>query len=120
VKSRLAHLWADHKLLFLSFVLALAVTLFFAIRSVTFLIYWSDPSHRNQSLEAWMTPRYIAHSHDVPLDMVSETLGLAGLPAARPTQKPTLHWIARHKNVPLEALISELDQAIAAHKADQQ
>lgn len=113
MKSRLAYLWSHHRYLFLAFALALAVTLFFAIRTVVFIVYWSDPAHRNQPLEPWMTPRYVANSYDVPVEFVAEYLGIT----TQPSLRPTLDRLAREKGVPVETLMRNLAAAIQAHKA---
>lgn len=111
---RLKALWRDHRLLFLSFSLALAATLFFTIRAVVFFVYWSDPAHRDQQLEGWMTPRYIAHSYHLPLEVVAEIL------AIRPEneRRPTLEALAKRKGVPIEVLIDQLDAGIRDWKAE--
>jgi hypothetical protein len=47
--------------------------------SVSFLaesIYFNDPRHKNVELEAWMTPRYMALSYDLPRPVVRELLGI--------------------------------------------
>ncbi len=108
MKSRLGHLWAHHKFLFLSFALALAVTLFFAIRTTVFFVYWSDPSHRNQPLEPWMTLGYVATSYDVQPEQVLALLGMSEAPRKR----LTLKWIATRKGVPVETLITDLTRQL--------
>ncbi|MCB1366178.1 MAG: hypothetical protein KDK00_00305 [Rhodobacteraceae bacterium] len=110
---RLAYLWRHHRALLIAFTAALAITLFFALRAVVFFVYWSDPIHRDQPLEGWMTPRYIAHSHHLPLEAV------AGMLAISPEQerRPTLEKLAKRRGVPVEVLINDLDTAIAAWKA---
>lgn len=113
---RLAHLWRHHRVLLIAFIAALAVTLLFSLRTIVFLVYWSDPEHRDQPLEGWMTPRYIAHSHHLPLDAI------AGMLAITPEQerRPTLEALANRRGVPLDVLIKELDAAISAWKAAHQ
>ena len=47
--------------------------------SATFLadaIYFNDPRHQNVQLKAWMTPRYLALSYDLPRPVVMELLGI--------------------------------------------
>jgi hypothetical protein len=47
--------------------------------SFTFLadaIYFNDPRHQNVQLKAWMTPRYLALSYDLPRPVVMELLGI--------------------------------------------
>lgn len=110
MRSRLAHLWAHHKLLFLSFALALTVTLFFVLRTVVFFVYWSDPAHRNQPLEPWMTPRYIANSYDKTPEQVMALLGLT-----KPDRlRPTLDWIAKQQGISTRQLIADLTRQLEA------
>lgn len=109
---RVKHLWAEHRLLFISFALAATVTLFFAVRTVVFAVYWSDPAHRNQPLEPWMTPYYIANSYDLPVDDVLLMLGLT----ERPSRRPTLDWIAAQKGITAKALISDLTLQLDAEQ----
>lgn len=47
--------------------------------SVSFLadaIYFNDPRHKNVELQAWMTPRYMALSYELPRPLVMELLGI--------------------------------------------
>jgi len=108
MKSRLGHLWVHHKFLFLSFALAFAVTVFFALRAVVFFVYWSDPNHRYQPLEPWMTLGYVAHSYDLSREQM---LLLVELPKA-PRLRPTLKWVAKSRGIPVEQLISELSKKL--------
>ncbi len=51
--ARLASLWQYNRGLLIAFVLALAVTLFFAVRLALFTLYWQDPAHRNEPIAGW-------------------------------------------------------------------
>lgn len=105
-------LWRDNKALLAGFVLALAVMLFFAVRTTMFWIYWADPAHRNQAIEPWMTPRYVAHSWDVPPQVVGEALGLeSGGP------RITMADLAAREGISLDALVERVMAAILAHRA---
>lgn len=64
------------KWLLAGFVLAAALTAFFAVRAVMFAVYWMDPDRGHHPVEAWMTPRYILHAYDIPRERLAETLGL--------------------------------------------
>ena len=47
--------------------------------SVTFLadaVYFNDPRHKNVELQAWMTPRYVTLSYELPRPIVLELLGI--------------------------------------------
>ncbi len=116
MKPPIAHLWAHHRALFVTFTLALLVTVIFAVRSVVFVVYWSDPAHRNQPLEAWMTPRYVAQSYDVPVEVVAEMLAVAHQRQFR----PTLRRLARQNGTDLDALKAKLLRDIAIYKSANQ
>jgi hypothetical protein len=112
MKARIAHLWADHKLLFLAFVLAVFLTLMFAMRAIMFLVIWSDPARRNQPLEPWMTPYYIAHSYDLEPDTVLQMIGIK----APKRMHPTLEWIAKTNGRSTADLIADLTRQLDARK----
>lgn len=108
-------LWRDNKLLLAGFVLALAVMLFFAVRTTLFWIYWNDPAHRNQAIEPWMTPRYIAHSWDVPPKVVGDALGLEpGGP------RITMADLAARDGIGLDEIVAKVMAAILAHRAERE
>lgn len=90
------------------FLLAAGVFLFFTIRLVFFLLYWADPSHRQQAPEPWMTPRYVAHSWGLDPQEVRNSIGLT----ERPKSRPTLKYIATQRGVPIEIILRELDALI--------
>ncbi len=54
--------WQEHRLLFTAFALVVAATVYFILHLVFASTWWADPRHQFQSLEPWMTPRYVAHS----------------------------------------------------------
>ena len=112
--GRLRTAWRRHPLLTAGFGLALAVMLFFAVRSIGFLVYWSDPAHRDQALEGWMTPRYVALSWQAPPEVIRDALGLEqdGTGA-----RITLNRLAKERGVPVETLVSDLRAAIQASRA---
>lgn len=93
-----------------AFLLALAATVFFAVRTVIFTVYWSDPTHRFQPLEGWMTPRYVAHSWELPPEALAEVIGEP--PPSR--RRMTLDDIAQERGVPLETLIAEITARLQA------
>lgn len=112
MSAALGLLWRDHKLLLAGFLLALAVTVFFAVRAVGFWIYWADPAHRNLGIEPWMTPRYVAHSWHVPPRVVDAALGLT--PGGG---RITLAEIAEREGVGLEVIAARVVAAIEADRA---
>lgn len=105
-----ARLWRNHRTAFLAFAVAFAVTLFFTGRLVFFIAYWSDPDHRDQVPEGWMTPGYVARSWQVPREAVFDALGLPG----RPEAPLTLRDIAEARGIALETLLDEVSATILA------
>ncbi len=102
--NHIRHLWLNHRALFVGFALAVALTLFFAVRFAVFALHWSDPAHRHEPPEAWMTPNYIAHSWQVDPRDLGRALGLPPDHGRR----PTLADIAAARGVPLEQVLAEL------------
>lgn len=96
-----------------AFVLACAMTLFFAGRLIFFTSYWSNPAHHNQTVESWMTVGYIARSWHLE----AQDLGnLAGLPMIK-GHPQSLAKLAEKRGVAVEAIIAEVETAIAALRA---
>lgn len=100
-----------HPVLGSAFLLALFATVFFAIRTTTFAVYWADPAHRNLEVQGWMTPGYVAHSWSVPREVMRQAVG--PLPDKR---RPTLDEIAAEQDIDLETLAERIQKAIAAHR----
>lgn len=95
--------------------IATVVTVFFAVRLTVTWVYWSDPSHRDQVILGWMTPRYVATSWHLPPEIVADALGLE-------VEKPrrlTLDQLADERGVALADLTTALAAAIAAYRAAQ-
>lgn len=94
--------------------LALVASVFFAVRSVVFYVYWHDPGHREQPIAAWMTPGYVAQSWHVPREVVFEALDV---PMPPPHGPMDLQDLAASRGVPLEQVISEARTAIDDFRA---
>jgi hypothetical protein len=116
---RLARLWRSHRALVVAFALALALTLVFAARALVFAVYWADPAHRDRAIEGWMTPRYIAHSWDLPPATVGAALGLAPGAGRADGARLTLEEIAEARGTSVAALAAAIEAAAAAHRAPQ-
>ena len=118
--TALAILWQRHRLLLGGFLGATLIAMFFAARFLLSVLYWSDPAHRDQPLEGWMTIGYVAHSYEVPRDRLIEILELR--PPDDPDRKtrPTLERIARDRGQPLDALEKDIKAAIALLRAEEQ
>ena len=106
-------LWRDHRLLTAAFLLAGALTTFFAVRLVASWIYWNDPAHRDVEIAPWMTPRYVAHSWRLPPEIVAETLDIDA-PAGPP---PTFGELAAERGVTVQDLATRIEMAAEAHRA---
>ncbi|MEE9388348.1 MAG: hypothetical protein V3U96_07040 [Paracoccaceae bacterium] len=114
--GRFKQAWRRRPVIMSGFVLALVFACLFAFRSVAFMIYWSDPSHQNQTIQGWMTPRYIAHSWRVPPKVVRQALQLDAMPQRR----QSLTQIADQKDIPLEVLIDQIIAAAISHRTRDQ
>ncbi|MGP1355012.1 hypothetical protein [Roseicyclus sp.] len=110
-QSALAFLWERHRLAVVALGLAVAVAAFFAVRLIVFAVYWSDPAHRAQPLEGWMTPGYVAHSYGIGREDLRAALGLA------PGDRATLEEIAAARGVDLAVVLAEVEAAIAGSRA---
>ena len=100
-----------HPLLGTAFLFALLATIFFAIRTTVFAIYWADSANRDIKIQGWMTPGHIALSWHVPREMMRQAIG--PLPDKR---RPTLDEIAAEQNIDLETLVERIEEAISTHR----
>ena len=106
-------LWRQRPYLVSAFLLACAVTLFFAGRLTVKVIYWSDPAHHNESVKPWMTVGYIGKSWHLDPRAID---ALAGLPPPVEGHPKPLVEIAKDRGVPVETVIKEVEAAIATLK----
>lgn len=111
---RLLTLWRARPVLTTAFLLACAVTLFFAGRLVVYTAYWS--THRELPVEPWMTVGYVARSWGLDPRALDAAAGLPP-PEERGRPKP-LAEIARDRGVPVAEVIAEVRAAIATLRAD--
>lgn len=110
--TALRTLWTRHRWLTLAFAAAMLVTVAFGIGAIRHAPAWRAPP--DQPIAGWMTPRYVAHSWDLPRDVMIDALRLD--PDARPGPR-SLDRIAKDQGVPVQDLVDRLDAAIAAHRA---
>lgn len=102
-------LWRKRPILTSAFLLACAVTLFFAGRIVVQAVYWQ--THQDVAVEPWMTVGYVARSWDLDPRTLDR---LAGLPLPQVKGRPQpLSEIAKDRGVPVETIIAEVEAAIA-------
>ena len=105
----------NHPYLSSAFLLAAALTLFFAVTAALDLIYWS--SRDREPVRPWMTVGYVARSWDLHGPDIDALAGLP-LPQGRPL---TLNEIAVERGVPVAEIIAQVEAAVAkliAEKAE--
>lgn len=107
--NRILTLWRARPWLTSAFLLACAVTLFFAGRLVFFTAYWA--SHREMPVEPWMTVGYVARSWGLDPRVLDAAAGLP-LPEVKGRPQP-LAEIARDRGVPVAEVIAGVEAALA-------
>lgn len=110
MKHQILTLWAHHRMVLLLFIAAVALLIFFATRTTMSMMYWMDPEHRDQTLEGWMTPRYVQMSYDIPPDYLGPALFLD---KDAPMKRRTLTEIAADNDITLAELQARIDAAAA-------
>lgn len=109
----MTELWRKRPVLVTAFLLACAVTLFFAGSVVWNAVYWAN--HHEEPVRPWMTVGYVARSWDLN---GREIDALAGLPLPEVKGHPQpLSEIARDRGVPVEDIIAKVEAAIDELKA---
>lgn len=114
----LKRLWREQRVVFIAFLLAVGLTLFFGGRMVIRGLYWADPEHRHQAPEPWMTPGYLARSWHLPVEEVDAILGVGDDRALVGSRRPTLEAIAQALGVPVADLIARLTTELPIRAAD--
>lgn len=99
-------LWLNAPIATIVLVMSLAVAGVLTVRSVAF---WKDHHQRTQAIEAWMTPKYIAHSWAVPPEVVMDALGDF---KRRKNGPMSLEQIAKAQGVSVHDLILSVDEAV--------
>jgi hypothetical protein len=108
----IGRLWHGNRLLVLGFVVFLGLALFFGV--ATFRHARDFDVAREQPVAAWMTPRYVAMSWDVPRDVMMELLQVEPPGPGR----ETLADIAAGKGIPVADYIAMIEAGIAAFRAE--
>ncbi len=111
---RLKLLWEHHRTALLAFVALLCVAGYFGLNALSAAIYWNDPRHQDQSLAPWMTPRYVAHSYDIPPDVLGPALFFD---PSDPPRRRRLEDIAVANGVTLQDLQERVTKATATYRA---
>ncbi len=109
----IAYLWQHHKGALFALGLALIVAGFFGVRLVVQWVYWSDPAHRDQVIEGWMSPGYVGHSYHVSKDVILGALP----PITTAGKRLTLDQIANDNGMTTQQLIDALTVAIEAERS---
>jgi hypothetical protein len=112
MKALLRTLWFRHRLLSIMFLVSTSLVVFLAVRLTVVTLYWSDPAHQEQAIEGWMPLRYVAHSWDVPPEILGEALDLE-----RPVgRRQTVAQIAKERDATVQDIVNSLDTAIATYR----
>ncbi|GAA3873650.1 hypothetical protein [Celeribacter arenosi] len=107
--TRLRRFWRAAPIATVVLVLSIAMAGFFTVRSLAFWFYWHGAESRQQPIEPWMTPGYIAHSWHVPPEIVLEAVGA---PMPPPKGPMNLIDIAHLRDVPVETLVEAARVAV--------
>jgi hypothetical protein len=102
-----------HPVLSTSFLIALALTLFFVTRLLVHLLTWEG--HLHEPIKPWMTIGYVGHSWGLNPKVIDER---AGLPLPVNGRPFTLQEIADDRGVPVEDIIKQVEDAVAKLRAD--
>ena len=97
--ARLRKIWALHPILSVVFLVALTVVATFTIRTIRHAIYWADPAHQFQPIEAWMPPNYVGMSYNIAPQTLASALNLDPSDKAR-----TIGEIANELSMSLDEL----------------
>lgn len=96
----------------IAFALALAAAVILAARAVLRFVYWRN--HRDEKVAGWMPLGYVARSHGVAVAALRRALGLPeGVADRRPIEE-----IARERGIETAAFVAEVEEALAAVKAE--
>ena len=88
----------------LGLIVSLAVVVIFFIRSV----HYAPHLRENEPIRPWMTLPYIAHAYHVPVSILCQSLRIPQLAH----DKRPLMQIARQQHLPVNSLITSLQNAI--------
>jgi hypothetical protein len=102
-----------HPLLSGTFLLALALTLFFGISALSRAIYWAQ--HQRDPVAPWMTVGYVARSWGLHPKEIDER---ANLPHP-PGHPMTLREIASERGVPVQDIITLVEKTVDDLLAEQ-
>jgi hypothetical protein len=107
----LRRIWRRHRLLSLAFLLAVALSVGFAVRTLHRVPRFG--AQPDLAIAGWMTPRLVGHARGIPPDVMAAALGLQ--PGA--ARGRTLDQIASEAGVPVAEIIARIEAAAAAYHA---
>jgi len=100
------------------FLVALLAAGMFAFRTVRSTIYWT--LHRDEPIERWMPVNYVAHSYDVPPEVLWSALGLLDPRTEKRRDMRPLSAIATARGQSFEQVRVTLEEAIARARQSRQ
>jgi hypothetical protein len=112
---RLTDLWNHNRIALIAFVTVVCLAGYFGARTTAQVIYWADPTHQDQTLAGWMTPRYVARSYNVPPEVMREAFFLD---PNGPPKRTSVDAIAAINDVSVAELQSRVDEAVTAWRAE--
>lgn len=110
--KRFRNAWTQRPLLTTAFAVATLFSVMFAVRSVMFMVYWSDPARTDQQIQGWMTPRYVAQSWHLPPKVMFQALQTDNMPGRR----LTLNDIAAAQGISVTELKARIIAAATAYR----
>lgn len=111
ITTHLKRLWAAAPVATALLILALGASVVFGVRAA---VFWSSAPpwiERQQPIEPWMTPRYVARSWGVPPRDLMQALKA---PMPPPDGPMSLRDLADRRGVTTEQIIAEAEAAVAA------
>ncbi|MCF6304051.1 MAG: hypothetical protein L3J33_01590 [Rhodobacteraceae bacterium] len=109
--KKIKHLWQEHRLLLLGFIIASLFTIMFLIRTIFDTVYFQN--NRDRPIEPWMPIGYIAKTYDVPPEVLLQS---AGIPLDNSIRR-RIRRVAQETGIPYEQLVAQLMDAIEQHRA---
>lgn len=117
MRSALRYFLTRQPVAFGVFAASLLVMLFFAVQFLLHLGQVRDDIPRDQALEEWMRPRYVAMSYRLPPRVLSDILEIGPPPKEREREPLTMEDIAERQGVDLETLTRKVREGAAAFHA---
>ncbi len=111
---RIKDLWTHNRALLIAFVAVICLAGFFGIRAGAQFIYWSDPTHQDQTLAGWMTPRYVSQSYNVPPEVVQSAFDMS---PDGPPRRVSLETLAAENGTSMGDMQQRIDDAVNEWRA---